>query len=38
LIKIGRIDELVANKILTPKKEGREIYYLNDDLIRILEG
>jgi Fic family protein len=32
------MDELVANKMLTPKKEGKEIYYLNDDLIRILEG
>jgi Fic family protein len=32
------MDELVSAKILTPKKEGKEIYYLNDDLIRILEG
>ena len=32
------IDELLRAKILTPKKEGTEIYYLNDDLIRILEG
>jgi Fic family protein len=32
------MDELVANKMLTPKKEGKEIYYINDDLIRILEG
>ncbi len=32
------MDELVHAKILTPKKEGTEIYYLNDDLIRILEG
>ena len=31
------MDELVDAKILTPKKEGKEIYYLNDDLIRILE-
>jgi Fic family protein len=30
--------ELVNNKILTPKKIGTEVYYLNDDLIRILEG
>jgi Fic family protein len=30
--------ELVDKKILTPKKEGTEIYYLNDDLIRILKG
>lgn len=32
------MDELVGAKILTPKKEGKEVYYLNDDLIRILEG
>jgi Fic family protein len=31
------MDELVDAKILTPKREGKEIYYLNDDLIRILE-
>src|SRR5688572_14788411 len=31
------MDELVDAKILTPKKEGKEVYYLNDDLIRILE-
>ena len=30
--------ELVEAKILTPKKEGAEVYYLNDDLIRILQG
>ena len=32
------MDDLTAAKILTPKKEGKEIYYLNDDLIRILGG
>lgn len=32
------MDELVEAKILTPKKEGNEVYYVNDDLIRILEG
>jgi len=32
------MDELVHAKVLTPKKKGTEIYYLNDDLIRILEG
>jgi len=32
------MDELMAAKILSPKKEGKEMYYLNDDLIRILEG
>ncbi len=32
------MDELVSAKILTPKKEGKEIFYINDDLIRILQG
>jgi Fic family protein len=32
------MDELVKAKILSPKKEGTEIFYLNEDLIRILEG
>jgi Fic family protein len=32
------MEELVAAKILTPKKDGSEVYYLNDDLIRILAG
>ena len=32
------MDTLVEAKILTRKKEGTEIYYLNDDLLRILEG
>ncbi|HEX6226253.1 MAG TPA: Fic/DOC family N-terminal domain-containing protein [Chryseolinea sp.] len=31
------MDELEKAKILTPKKEGKEVYYLNTDLIRILE-
>lgn len=31
------MEDLVGAKILTPKKEGKEVYYLNDDLIRILE-
>lgn len=30
--------ELVKHKILNPQKEGKEIYYLNNDLIRILEA
>ena len=30
--------ELVDAKILTPKKDGAEVYYLNDDLIRILQN
>ena len=32
------MDELVSQSVLIPKKDGREVYYLNDDLIRILEG
>jgi Fic family protein len=32
------MEELVQSKILSPKKEGTEIFYLNNDLIRILEG
>lgn len=31
-------NELVENKILSPKKDGKEVFYINDDLIRILEG
>jgi Fic family protein len=30
------MEELVSAKILTPKKDGSQVYYLNDDLIRIL--
>jgi Fic family protein len=32
------MEELVRARILTPKKDGSEVYYLNDDLIRILAG
>ena len=32
------MNELVENKILRPKKIGNEVYYLNDDLLRIIEG
>lgn len=32
------MNELVINKILSQKKDGVEVYYVNDDLIRILEG
>jgi len=32
------MEELVAAKKLTPKKDGSEVYCLNDDLIRILAG
>jgi len=35
---IKYMKELVDNKILAPKKIGVEVYYLNNDLIRILEG
>ena len=31
------MSELVSNGILTPRKEGKEVYYLNNNLIRILE-
>jgi Fic family protein len=30
------MDELVQARVLSPKKDGKEVYYLNDDLIRIL--
>ena len=30
--------ELTKTDILTPKKEGLEVYYLNNDLLRILSG
>ncbi len=33
-----RMEELVSAKVLTPKRDGSEVYYLNDDLIRILAG
>lgn len=32
------VNELVSHKILRPKKNGVEVFYINDDLIRILEG
>jgi Fic family protein len=32
------MNELVDNKILTPRKDGVEVFYINEDLIRILEG
>ncbi|MFA5816656.1 MAG: Fic/DOC family N-terminal domain-containing protein [Bacteroidales bacterium] len=32
------MEELVAEKILTSKRYGSEVYYMNDDLIRILAG
>lgn len=31
-------NELVDTRILSPVKDGRELFYVNDDLIRILEG
>lgn len=32
------VNELVSNNILRSRKDGVEVYYINDDLIRILEG
>lgn len=32
------VSELVHHKILRPKRDGVEVYYINDDLIRILES
>lgn len=32
------MNELVDYKILTPRKDGVEVFYINEDLIRILEG
>lgn len=32
------MNELVSNGILSPKKDGVEVFYINNDLIRILEG
>ena len=32
------MDELVTAKILAPRRQGKEVYYLNEDLIRILQG
>lgn len=32
------INELVTYRILRPKKDGVEVFYINDDLLRILEG
>lgn len=31
------MSELEKAKILTPKKDGKEVFYVNDDLVRILE-
>jgi Fic family protein len=32
------MSELTKASILTPKKEGLDVYYLNNDLLRILSG
>ena len=32
------MNELVSQKILSYQKDGKNVYYLNDDLIRILKG
>jgi Fic family protein len=34
----GYMQELAKLGILSPMKDGKEVYYLNNDLIRILEG
>ena len=34
----GYMSELVSVGILTPKQDGKEVFYINNDLIRILEG
>jgi hypothetical protein len=34
----GYTSQLVEHKILTPMQDGKEVYYINNDLIRILEG
>jgi len=31
------MNKLVKNRILRPKKIGGEVYYLNDDLLKILK-
>ena len=30
------MNELVSNKILSQNKDGKEVFYVNDDLLRIL--
>ena len=32
------MNELVSLQMLRPMKDGVEVFYVNDDLIRILEG
>ncbi|MBW8052023.1 MAG: Fic family protein [Cytophagales bacterium] len=32
------LSELTGLGILSPKKDGKEVYYINNDLVRILEG
>jgi hypothetical protein len=32
------MQELIKLGILSPKQDGKEVFYLNNDLIRILEG
>ena len=32
------LNELVSARILIAAKDGREVFYINEDLIRILEG
>jgi Fic family protein len=32
------MSDLADKKILTPKQDGKEVYYINNDLVRVLEG
>ena len=32
------MSDLMRLGILTPKKDGKDVYYINTDLVRILEG
>jgi len=32
------MDELVKARIVVPRRDGKEVYYLNEDLIRILQS
>lgn len=32
------MQKLTEHKILSSRQEGREVYYINDDLVNILQG
>jgi len=38
LFEVSIVLSFVAAKILNQSKDGREVYYINGDLVRILEG